>query len=165
MFGKKKKREALLKNLDQEFLKIQQRHHLPAGDFPNPEKFRQNLSLYDIDKFKSLKEDLLEKVDEVRLDLSRELMIIFLLKRTIVSRRLLSIYQNSCLGSQWATQNSPRTSATRSTISCNLKETQTVDCQPTFGHSLLSTRQATLPCSIHSTLAMDLCLAPILSLC
>ncbi|KAL1932055.1 hypothetical protein VTP01DRAFT_9111 [Rhizomucor pusillus] len=64
MFGKKKKREALLKNLDQEFLKIQQRHHLPAGDFPNPEKFRQNLSLYDIDKFKSLKEDLLEKVDE-----------------------------------------------------------------------------------------------------
>ncbi|ORZ00580.1 P-loop containing nucleoside triphosphate hydrolase protein [Syncephalastrum racemosum] len=64
MFGKKKKREALLKNLDQEFLKIQQRYHLPAGDFPNPEKFKQNLALYDMDKFKNIKEDLLEKVDE-----------------------------------------------------------------------------------------------------
>ncbi|KAF7725112.1 hypothetical protein EC973_000438 [Apophysomyces ossiformis] len=64
MFGKKKKQEALLKNLDQEFLKIQQRHHLPAGDFPNPEKFKQNLSLYEMDKFKSLKEELLERVDE-----------------------------------------------------------------------------------------------------
>lgn len=64
MFGKKKKREALLKNLDQEFLKIQQKYHLPAGDFPNPEKFKQNLALYDMDKFKNIKEDLLEKVDE-----------------------------------------------------------------------------------------------------
>ncbi|KAI9321458.1 P-loop containing nucleoside triphosphate hydrolase protein [Dichotomocladium elegans] len=64
MFGKKKKQEALLNNLEQEFLKIQQRNHLPAGDFPNPVKFRQNLSLYDMDKFKSLKEDLLERADE-----------------------------------------------------------------------------------------------------
>lgn len=65
MFGKKKKQEALLNNLEQEFAKIQQRYHLPAGDFPNPAKFRQNLALYDMDKFKSLKEDLLEKADEV----------------------------------------------------------------------------------------------------
>lgn len=65
MFGKKKKQEALLNNLDQEFLKIQQRHHLPPGDFPNPAKFKQNLALYDMDKFKSLKEDLLDRADEV----------------------------------------------------------------------------------------------------
>ncbi|ORY94698.1 P-loop containing nucleoside triphosphate hydrolase protein [Syncephalastrum racemosum] len=72
MFGKKKKQEALLNNLDQEFLKIQQRYHLPAGDFPNPAKFRQNLALYDMDKFKSLKEDLLEKADEaLSVDLPR----------------------------------------------------------------------------------------------
>ncbi|KAG2222551.1 hypothetical protein INT45_002682 [Circinella minor] len=64
MFGKKKKQEALLANLEQEFVKIQQRYHLPAGDFPNPDKFRQNLALYDMDKFKSLKEDLLDKADE-----------------------------------------------------------------------------------------------------
>lgn len=64
MFGKKKKQGALLKNLDQEFIKIQNKYHLPAGDFPNPEKFRQNLALYDMDKFKSLKEDLLARVDE-----------------------------------------------------------------------------------------------------
>ncbi|KAI8351768.1 P-loop containing nucleoside triphosphate hydrolase protein [Choanephora cucurbitarum] len=64
MFGKKKKQEALLKNLGAEFGKIQQRYHLPAGDFPNPERFKQNLALYDMDKFKSLKEDLIERVDE-----------------------------------------------------------------------------------------------------
>ncbi|KAI7886535.1 hypothetical protein K492DRAFT_156140 [Lichtheimia hyalospora FSU 10163] len=64
MFGKKKKRNALLNNLDQEFMKIQQRYHLPAGDFPNPEKFKRNLELYDMDKFKTIKEDLLAKVDQ-----------------------------------------------------------------------------------------------------
>ena len=65
MFGKKKKRMALLNNLDQEFLKIQQRYHLPAGDFPNPEKFKKALELYDIDKFKTIQESLLHKVDDV----------------------------------------------------------------------------------------------------
>ncbi|CAO3613071.1 unnamed protein product [Cunninghamella echinulata] len=64
MFGKKKKSAKLLANLDQEFLKIQQRYHIPPGDFPNPEKFRQNLSVYDMDKFKQLKEDLLAKADD-----------------------------------------------------------------------------------------------------
>lgn len=64
MFGKKKKQEKLLQHLDQEFIKIQNKYHLPAGDFPNPEKFRQNLALYDMDKFKNIKEDLLERVDE-----------------------------------------------------------------------------------------------------
>ena len=72
MFGKKKKQEQLLANLDQEFVKIQQKYHLPAGDFPNPEKFKQNLALYDMDKFKSLKEDLVDKADEaLSVDLPR----------------------------------------------------------------------------------------------
>ncbi|ORZ13031.1 P-loop containing nucleoside triphosphate hydrolase protein, partial [Absidia repens] len=64
MFGKKKKSAKLLENLDVEFQKIQQRYHLPSGDFPNPERFKQNLALYDMDKFKNLKEDLLTKVDD-----------------------------------------------------------------------------------------------------
>ncbi|KAI8098949.1 P-loop containing nucleoside triphosphate hydrolase protein [Halteromyces radiatus] len=64
MFGKKKKQESLLANLDQEFIKLQQRYHIPAGDFPNVDKFRQALSVYDMDKFKPMKEDLLLKVDE-----------------------------------------------------------------------------------------------------
>lgn len=63
-FGKKKKQEALRNNLEQEFIKIQQKYHLPPGDFPNLTKFRQNLEYYDIDKFKSLKKDLLERADE-----------------------------------------------------------------------------------------------------
>lgn len=64
MFGKKKKQEKLLDNLGQEFVKIQNKYHLPAGDFPNPERFKQNLALYDMDKFKSLKEDLIKNVDD-----------------------------------------------------------------------------------------------------
>ncbi|KAI8988890.1 P-loop containing nucleoside triphosphate hydrolase protein [Pilobolus umbonatus] len=63
MFGKKKKQGILLSHLDQEFIKIQNKYHLPPGDFPNPDKFRQNLALYDMDKFKSLKEELLANVD------------------------------------------------------------------------------------------------------
>ncbi|KAI8328155.1 P-loop containing nucleoside triphosphate hydrolase protein [Chlamydoabsidia padenii] len=64
MFGKKKKSAKLLDNLDVEFQKIQQRHHLPSGDFPDPEKFKHNLSLYNMDKFKTLNKDLLYKVDD-----------------------------------------------------------------------------------------------------
>jgi EH domain-containing protein 3/EH domain-containing protein 1 len=64
MFGKKKKQEKLLEHLDQEFIKIQQKYHLPAGDFPNPERFKQNLALYDIDKFKLLREDMLAFADQ-----------------------------------------------------------------------------------------------------
>ncbi|KAM3579988.1 hypothetical protein VKS41_007705 [Umbelopsis sp. WA50703] len=72
MFGKNKKQEKLLANLDQEFIKIQHKYHLPAGDFPNPEKFRQNLALYNIDKFKPLKDDIISRVDEaLSVDLPR----------------------------------------------------------------------------------------------
>ncbi|GAB5588050.1 hypothetical protein Unana1_02950 [Umbelopsis nana] len=72
MFGKNKKQEKLLANLDQEFIKIQHKYHLPPGDFPNPERFRQNLSLYNIDKFKPLKDDIIARVDEaLSVDLPR----------------------------------------------------------------------------------------------
>ncbi|KAI8984177.1 P-loop containing nucleoside triphosphate hydrolase protein [Mycotypha africana] len=64
MFGKKKKQEALLKNLGAEFTKIQHKYHLAQSDFPNPERFRQNLALYDLDKLKSLKEDLMDRIEE-----------------------------------------------------------------------------------------------------
>lgn len=67
LFGKKKKQEDLLENLDQEFLKLQQRYQIPAGDFPNVDIFRQALSAYDFDKFKPMREELLLKVDEVSL--------------------------------------------------------------------------------------------------
>ncbi|SAL96776.1 hypothetical protein [Absidia glauca] len=64
LFGKKSKQEALIANLDQEFLKLQQRYHIPAGDLPNVDVFRQALSAYNFDKFKPMREDLLLKVDE-----------------------------------------------------------------------------------------------------
>ncbi|OZJ06827.1 hypothetical protein BZG36_00069 [Bifiguratus adelaidae] len=72
MFGKKKKQANLLANLDKVFLKIQRINHLPPGDFPNAERFRQNLENYDIDKFKNLRPELLARVDEaLSVDLPR----------------------------------------------------------------------------------------------
>lgn len=98
MFGKKKKQEALLNNLEQEFLKIQQRHHLPPGDFPNPAKFKQNLALYDMDKFKSLKEDLLDRADEV-CDDDHDCYIMYLNIVFIYYRHCQLIFHVSCLDS------------------------------------------------------------------
>ncbi|RHZ53023.1 hypothetical protein Glove_452g11 [Diversispora epigaea] len=63
LFGKISKQEELIEKLDKEFLKIQQRHHLAPGDFPNLERFKQGLNLYKFDKFSNLKPQIIEKVD------------------------------------------------------------------------------------------------------
>ncbi|RUS29653.1 hypothetical protein BC938DRAFT_480406 [Jimgerdemannia flammicorona] len=64
MFLKDKKQGQLIAELDLEFLKIQKRYHLPPGDFPDVEKFREILKLYKIDEFNSLDEDLIKQADE-----------------------------------------------------------------------------------------------------
>ncbi|CAG8507245.1 424_t:CDS:2 [Diversispora eburnea] len=64
MFGKTSKQEELIEKLDKEFLKIQQRHHLAPGDFPNLERFKQGLNLYKFEKFSNLKPQIIEKVDD-----------------------------------------------------------------------------------------------------
>lgn len=59
LFGKKKKQEALLANLEGEFLKIQQTYHLAPGDFPNAARFKQSLAHYDFDKFRPYREEVI----------------------------------------------------------------------------------------------------------
>jgi hypothetical protein len=79
LFGKKKKQEALLANLEGEFLKIQHMHHMAAGDFPNPNRFKQSLAHYDFDKFKPYREDIIMMAEQVRRFTDRKLHIEFVL--------------------------------------------------------------------------------------
>ncbi|KAM7504223.1 hypothetical protein LguiB_003127 [Lonicera macranthoides] len=65
MIGKAKTQQKLIDNLEDEFAKVQREHHLPAGDFPNVEHFRERLSGYNIDKFEKLKSKMIQSVDDM----------------------------------------------------------------------------------------------------
>ncbi|CAI9088336.1 OLC1v1022642C2 [Oldenlandia corymbosa var. corymbosa] len=65
MIGKAKAQQKLIDNLDLEFGKIQREHHLPAGDFPNVDHFRDILSGYSLDKFEKLKPKMIQSVDDM----------------------------------------------------------------------------------------------------
>ncbi|KAG7015536.1 EH domain-containing protein 1 [Cucurbita argyrosperma subsp. argyrosperma] len=65
MIGKAKTQQRLIDNLDEEFGKVQREHHLPAGDFPNVEQFRETLSGYSFDKFERLKPKMIQSVDDM----------------------------------------------------------------------------------------------------
>lgn len=46
-------------------VQVQREFHLPAGDFPNVEHFREVLSGYSIDKFEKLKPKLIQNADDM----------------------------------------------------------------------------------------------------
>ncbi|KAM7280845.1 hypothetical protein ACFE04_007979 [Oxalis oulophora] len=65
MMGKAKTQQRLTDNLADEFLKIQREFHLPAGDFPNVDQFREILTGYNFDKFEKLKPKMIQAVDDM----------------------------------------------------------------------------------------------------
>ncbi|KAL2316714.1 hypothetical protein Fmac_030590 [Flemingia macrophylla] len=65
MIGKAKAQQKLIDNLAGEFGKVQREFHLPPGDFPNVEHFRETLSGYNIDKFEKLKPKMIQAVDDM----------------------------------------------------------------------------------------------------
>ncbi|XP_048498485.1 EH domain-containing protein 1 isoform X2 [Beta vulgaris subsp. vulgaris] len=65
LIGKAKAQETLIDNLEIEFRKVQREYHLPAGDFPNVEHFKEVLKGYNIDKFEKLKPKMIQAVDEM----------------------------------------------------------------------------------------------------
>lgn len=65
MIGKSKAQRRLIENLEKEFFKVEREFHLPAGDFPYVEHFREVLSGYDIDKFEKLKPKMIQAVDDM----------------------------------------------------------------------------------------------------
>ncbi|KAF9940331.1 Dynamin [Modicella reniformis] len=64
MFKKKTRQRELIANLQGEFLKIQQAHNVPAGDFPNVTTFRQLLEPYRFDDFAKLSTPILAVAEE-----------------------------------------------------------------------------------------------------
>lgn len=46
-------------------VQIQREHHLPAGDFPSVEQFKEVLSRYNIDDFEKLKPKMIQTVDDM----------------------------------------------------------------------------------------------------
>ncbi|KAL5988046.1 EH domain-containing protein 1 [Asimina triloba] len=65
MMGKAKAQQRLIDNLEDEFGKVQREFHLPAGDFPNVEHFKEVLGGYNIDKFEKLKPKMIQAVDDM----------------------------------------------------------------------------------------------------
>ncbi|MED6195242.1 EH domain-containing protein 1 [Stylosanthes scabra] len=65
IMGKAKTQQRLIDNLEEEFRKVQREFHLPAGDFPNVEHFREVLSGYSIDRFEKLKPRMIQAVDDM----------------------------------------------------------------------------------------------------
>ncbi|KAK1296236.1 hypothetical protein QJS10_CPB15g01491 [Acorus calamus] len=65
MMGKAKTQQRLIDNLEDEFAKVQREFHLPMGDFPNVDHFKEVLSGYSIDKFEKLKPKLIQSVDDM----------------------------------------------------------------------------------------------------
>ncbi|XP_039055863.1 EH domain-containing protein 1 isoform X2 [Hibiscus syriacus] len=65
MIGKAKTQQKLIDNLETEFGKVQRDNHLPPGDFPNVEHFREVLSGYNFDKFEKLKPKMIQAVDDM----------------------------------------------------------------------------------------------------
>ncbi|KAL5548470.1 hypothetical protein UlMin_003701 [Ulmus minor] len=65
MIGKAKTQQRLVDNLGDEFGKVQREFHLPPGDFPNVDHFREILSGYSIDKFEKLKPKMVQAVDDM----------------------------------------------------------------------------------------------------
>ncbi|XP_024631358.1 EH domain-containing protein 2 isoform X2 [Medicago truncatula] len=65
MMGKAKAQQKLIDNLDNEFAKVKREYHLPPGDFPSVEHFREVLSGYSIDKFEKLKPKMIQAIDDM----------------------------------------------------------------------------------------------------
>ncbi|EFA79769.1 hypothetical protein PPL_06588 [Heterostelium album PN500] len=65
VFGKDSKQQELIKNLDKEFQKIERMYNIPAGDFPDVEKYRNILKVHDFSKFPKLNPKMLDVLDEV----------------------------------------------------------------------------------------------------
>ncbi|KAJ8775414.1 hypothetical protein K2173_023179 [Erythroxylum novogranatense] len=65
IMGKAKAQQRLIDNLEEEFAKVQREFHLPGGDFPNVEHFKEVLRTYSIDKFEKLKPKMIQVVDDM----------------------------------------------------------------------------------------------------
>lgn len=65
MMGKGKVQQRLVDKLEDEFAKVQREFHLPAGDFPSVDHFKEVLAGYNFDKFEKLRPKMIQAVDDM----------------------------------------------------------------------------------------------------
>eukprot|EP00879_Flechtneria_rotunda_P003023 GHRR01003241.1.p1 GENE.GHRR01003241.1~~GHRR01003241.1.p1 ORF type:complete len:568 (+),score=176.91 GHRR01003241.1:379-2082(+) len=65
MFGKDKAQRKMLDKLPEVFYQVQREHHLPAGDFPDVNRFRNILSAFDFANFSKLSKSMVKQIDDV----------------------------------------------------------------------------------------------------
>ncbi|KAM0832300.1 hypothetical protein ACQ4PT_064987 [Festuca glaucescens] len=65
LMGKAKAQLKLLETLDEQFAKVQKEMHLPAGDFPSVDEYRETLSAYNFDRFERLRPKMVQGVDDM----------------------------------------------------------------------------------------------------
>ncbi|KAF8769212.1 hypothetical protein HU200_006715 [Digitaria exilis] len=65
LMGKAKAQQKLLDSLDEQFAKVQKELHLPPGDFPSVDEYRELLSSYNFDKFEKLRPKMVQGVDDM----------------------------------------------------------------------------------------------------
>nr|GMD11359.1 EH domain-containing protein 1 [Ipomoea batatas] len=65
LMGKSKAQKRLVSNLETVFAEVQREFHLPAGDFPSVDHFREVLMRYSIEDFEKLKPKMIQGVDEM----------------------------------------------------------------------------------------------------
>jgi len=65
MFGRDKAQKKLLDDLPTHFHQVMREHHLPAGDFPDPARFAEILSAFDLSAFPKLTKEMLKQIDNV----------------------------------------------------------------------------------------------------
>jgi len=65
VFGKGSKQQELINNLSEEFVKLQRKYKIPAGDFPDVKKYQEILKMYDFSKLPKYNPRLIEQMDEV----------------------------------------------------------------------------------------------------
>ncbi len=64
LWGKQTKQQELIANLLNEYKEVKRGYKLPAGDFPDLERFRESLKEHDFDSFAKLDERLIFRVEE-----------------------------------------------------------------------------------------------------
>ncbi|XP_031131030.1 EH domain-containing protein 1-like [Ipomoea triloba] len=65
LMGKSKAQKRLVSNLETVFAEVQREFHLPAGDFPSVDHFREVLMRYSIEDFEKLRPKMIQGVDEM----------------------------------------------------------------------------------------------------
>ena len=64
LFGKDSAKQKLIDNLSEVYTKVQQKHDVPAGDFPDIERMKKLLQEFDFNQLPSYKEKLIKKTEK-----------------------------------------------------------------------------------------------------